>query len=138
MIGLPRLLLGAHRSIDGEIRAALLDRGAADLRVGHARAMLLIDRTGTRLSELASRAGITKQAMMQVVDELAQQGFVRRVPDASDARAKIVKLTARGLRHRAESRRALATVETRLRRRLGERRYEGLRTALEDLATAEE
>ncbi|TMK76109.1 MAG: MarR family transcriptional regulator [Actinobacteria bacterium] len=100
--------------------------------------MLFIDRSGTRLGELASRAQVTKQAMMQLVDELAELGLVRRVPDATDARAKVVKLTARGLRERAEARRAIAAVEARARRRVGRRRIDALKLALVELASEEE
>ena len=60
-----------------------------------AMALLLVDRAGTRLSDLAQRATITKQAMMQLVDDLQEMGCVRRVPDPQDARAKTVRLTAK-------------------------------------------
>lgn len=136
--GLAWLLLDAFRAIDRETQAALLDRGVAELRPSHARAMLHIDRSGTRLGELASRAQVTKQAMMQLVDELAELGLVRRVPDPGDARAKVVKLTARGLRERAEARRAIAAVEARARRRVGRRRIDALKVALVELASEEE
>ncbi len=136
--GLAWLLLDAFRALDREMQAALLDRGISDLRPSHARAMLFIDRSGTRLTELAARGQITKQAMMQLVDELAELGLVRRVPDLADARAKVVKLTARGLRQRAEARRALAAVEARARRRLGRRRVEALRGVLAEVASGEE
>ena len=136
--GLARQLLEAFRAMDGEVQAALRDRGISDLRPSHARAMLLVDRAGTRLGELAHRAQFTKQAMMQVVDDLVSQGFARRVPDPGVARAKTVKLTAKGLRHRAEARRALATVDARIRRRLGARRYDALRLSLEELSSEEE
>ena len=112
------MLLDAFRSLDQEIEAALRDRGIDEVRPSQVRTMLLIDRTGTRLSELAGRAQTTKQRMMQVIDELAEDGFVRRTPDPGDGRAKIVKLTAKGLRHRAEARRALLSVEARAKRRL--------------------
>jgi DNA-binding MarR family transcriptional regulator len=135
---LPWMLLEAFRKIDGEIQASHQDRGIAELRPSHARAMLLVDRAGTRLSDLAERGQITKQAMMQVVDDLVSMGLARRVPDAGDGRAKTVKLTAKGLRQRAEARRALAGVEARAKRRLGDRRYEGLRQALVDLFSEEE
>ena len=135
---LTRMLLAAFRALDAEVAAALQDRGVADLRPGEATAILLIDRTGTRLSSLAERAEISKQAMMQVVDDLESSGLVRRTPDPGDARAKVVKLTAKGLRHRAEARRAVGGVEARVRRRLGDRRYEGLRAALAELAAGEE
>jgi DNA-binding MarR family transcriptional regulator len=77
--------------------------------------------------------------MMQLVDDLQGMGCVRRTPDPDDARAKVVRLTAKGLRLRASARKALQTVESRLKRRLGQRRYEGLRLALEEVpAQAEE
>jgi DNA-binding MarR family transcriptional regulator len=136
--GLAWLLLDAFRAIDREMQASLLDRGISDLRPSHARAMLFIDRSGTRLGELAARAQITKQAMMQMVDELAEMGLVRRVPDLADARAKVVRLTAKGLRQRAEARRALAAVEARARRRLGGRRVDALKGVLVELASEEE
>jgi DNA-binding MarR family transcriptional regulator len=135
---LTHLLLEAFRALDAEIENALEDRGVADLRPSQAAALLLIDRAGTRLSELAARAGITKQAMMQVVDDLESRGDVRRTADPNDARAKVVRLTARGLRHRAEARKAIASVESKSRRLLGDRRYEGLRAALSELITWEE
>jgi DNA-binding MarR family transcriptional regulator len=133
-----RLLLEAYRSLDQEIDAAMRDRGVTDLRPGLARTLLLIDRSGTHLGDLAQRAQITKQAMMQVIDELESLGCVRRTPDPGDGRAKVVRLTARGLRHRAAARKAVASVEARARRRLGYRRFEFFRVALEELSSAEE
>ncbi len=96
-LDLSHLLLEAFRSLEREIVAALEDRGASELRPSQAMALLLVDRAGTRLSDLAQRATITKQAMMQLVDDLQEMGCVRRVPDSQDARAKMVRLTAKGL-----------------------------------------
>jgi DNA-binding MarR family transcriptional regulator len=137
-LDLSHLLLEAFRSLDREIEAALGDRGAGELRPSQAVALLLVDRTGTRLSELAQRAGITKQAMMQLVDDLQEKGCVRRVPDTEDARAKMVRLTAKGLRLRASSRKAIQAVESRIRRRLGSRRYEAFRALLTEVSETEE
>jgi DNA-binding MarR family transcriptional regulator len=135
---LSHLLLTAFRSLDAEIGRGLQDRGISDLRPSQAAALLLVDRAGTRLTELAHRAAITKQAMMQIVDELESLGCVRRIPDDADARAKVVRLTAKGLRHRAAARKCVQAVEMRVRRSLGERRYEALRTLLTDLTPPEE
>jgi DNA-binding MarR family transcriptional regulator len=135
---LSHLLLSAQRSLGDEIGAALRDRGVSDLRPGPAATLLLVDRTGTRLTELASRGGITKQAMMQAVDDLQALGCVRRTPDPADARAKVVRLTAKGLRHRAAARKAIQAVEARIHRGLGDRRYEALRGMLEELSSVEE
>jgi DNA-binding MarR family transcriptional regulator len=52
--------------------------------------------TGTRATVLAERAGVSKQAIGEVVDDLVSRGYVRRAPDPADARAKLVQLTRRG------------------------------------------
>jgi len=71
---------------------------------------------------------------MALVDDLESLGYVRRVPDPNDARAKLVRLTARGRRAAAECRRAVQSVEQRTKRQLGDRRFDTLREALEELA----
>ncbi|MEW6058854.1 MAG: MarR family transcriptional regulator [Actinomycetota bacterium] len=136
---LVRLLLESHRSLAAELRASLEERGYPDARAAHAAIFMNIDRrSGTRLTDLARRARMSKQGMMLIVDDLEARGYVRRVPDAEDARAKIVRLTARGRRYVAEARRAMAALETRARRELGERRYEALRSSLDQLIGEDE
>jgi DNA-binding MarR family transcriptional regulator len=137
MVGtdLGRLLLEGHRAMATELVALLVERGYPDIRAGHAAVFLHIDRrAGTRLTELARRAHMTKQGMMLVVDDLEGRGYVRRVSDPEDGRAKVVKLTAHGRRCAAESRRAAQALETQTRRLLGDRRYETLRETLEEVA----
>ena len=136
---LGRLLLAAHRTLASDLVVELEERGWPDIRASQASLLLNVDRrAGTRLTELARRAGVTKQAMMVVVDELEVRGFVRRTPDPEDGRAKVVRLTARGRTLAAECRRAVAAVESRARRTLGGRRYEGLREALDLLLETED
>src|SRR5437667_11662316 len=103
------LLQEAFRQLDQEITPALEDR-ASELTPAQARALLLVDRTGTRLTELARRAGVSKQAMMQMIDDLQTMGCVRRTPDPGDSRAKAVRLTPKGLRQRARARKAIPAV----------------------------
>jgi DNA-binding MarR family transcriptional regulator len=134
---LPRLLLEASRTLGAEVVTSLDERGFPDARPGHAAVFMHIDRRwGTRLTDLARRARMTKQGMMLLVDDLETRGYVRRVPDPEDSRAKVVRLTARGRRYVAEARRAVAAVEARARRELGDRRYESLWGALEELIGA--
>lgn len=131
---LSRLLLEASRVLGAEMVADLDERGFADARPGHAALFMHIDRrSGTRLTDLARRARMSKQGMMLLVDDLEQRGYVRRVPDPEDSRAKVVRLTARGRRFVGEARRTAAAVESRARRELGARRYEVLRDSLEQL-----
>jgi DNA-binding MarR family transcriptional regulator len=129
------MLLAAYRATAAELAASLAERGYDDVRPGHGAVFLHVERrTGTRLGELARRAGIAKQSMMQVVDDLEARGYVRRVADPTDARATLVRLTAEGRRCATEFRRAVQVLETRTRRRLGARADEALRSALAVLA----
>lgn len=136
---LGRLLLDAHRAFAAELDASLDERGYPDVRPGHAVVFLHVDRrSGSRLTDLARKAGVSKQAMMLAVDELEVRGYVRRVQDPSDARAKLVRLTAKGRRCASECRRVVQSIETRTRRTLGVRRYEVVLGALEELAVGVE
>ena len=135
MTDITRLLLEARRSLAGELDLDLAERGYPDLRPGHVALFLGVDRrSGSRLTDLADRTRLTKQAMMSMVDDLESHGYVRRVPDPADARAKLVRLTANGRRAAAECRRAVQSLEQRTRRQLGDRSYEAMRDALEMLA----
>ncbi len=134
-----RLLLEAQRVLATEVGAELEERGFEDLRPGHAAAFLHIDRRrGNRLTDLAAHARVTKQAMMLVVDDLESMGYVRRVADPTDSRAKVVRLTARGRGAAAECRRAVQAVEKQALGTLGDRRYEVLRESLELLTSPDE
>ena len=136
---LGRLLLEAHRTLASELDAALEERGYPDLRPGHTPVFMNIDRrAGTRLTELARRARMTKQGMMLVVDDLESRGYVRRVPDPDDARAKVVKLTARGRQCAAECRRAVQALDGQLRRAFGDRRFDVVLEVLEGLASGDD
>lgn len=132
---LGRLLLEGHRLLAAELVETMAERGYPDVRAGHAAVFTNIDRrSGTRLTELSRRAHMTKQGMMLIVDDLESRGYVRRVPDPDDARAKVVKLTAHGRRCTAEVRRVVAGIEVRVRRALGARRFEAIRDGLEELS----
>lgn len=76
---------------------------------------------------------MTKQGMSLLVEELEERGYVRRIEDPDDARARIVRLTARGRRYAADARRATSAIEARVRRDLGDERYELLRSSLDDI-----
>lgn len=133
---LNRMMLEAFRALDAQVDAALEARGAKDLSPRHATAILLIDKKGVRLTDLAERAGITKQAMMQVVNDLEGMGHVKRSPDPKDARAKIVALTAKGQKERIEAGKAVASAEQKIRRKLGVATYDALRETLAAISGA--
>ena len=68
-------------------------RGAAR---GHGCVFGIIDDEGSRLTDLAARSGFTKQSVGEAVAELQKLGYVERVPDPADRRAKIIQLTPHG------------------------------------------
>jgi DNA-binding MarR family transcriptional regulator len=70
-----------------------------------------INPTGTRLTTLAHRAGITHQAMAQLVSELEQRDIVERIPDPTDGRARLVRLTGEGRTRVKVALRHIAAIE---------------------------
>ncbi|EDM75709.1 transcriptional regulatory protein [Plesiocystis pacifica SIR-1] len=64
--------------------------GAPRIRPAHTKLYPHIDHGGTRLTELARRMGISKQAVGQLVDDLEAMGALERVPDPEDGRAKLI------------------------------------------------
>ncbi len=75
---------------------------------------------GSRLTELAEAAGMSKQAMGKLVDQCEAWALVSRVPDARDARAKRVQFTPLGLIWLKAFQDAVAHAEAELRQAVGE------------------
>jgi DNA-binding MarR family transcriptional regulator len=71
--------------------------------------------------------------VLAAVDDLERLGYAERVPDPVDGRAKLVRLTPRGVAAATEGARIIAAIESDWARRLGPRRSRELRKALEDL-----
>ena len=99
-------------------------------RAAHTALFPHIDLEGTRPSELARRVGVSKQAVGQLVDELAAFGVVERRPDPSDRRAVRVCFTERGLEMILRGLEHLQRVESDLTAAIGARHMKALRAAL--------
>jgi DNA-binding MarR family transcriptional regulator len=91
------LLQQLSRDFERRAKGTLQARGHTELLPSHRVVFTSLGRNGTRLTVLAQQAGMTKQAMGQIVDDLEQLGYVERTPDPEDGRAKIVRFTAAGL-----------------------------------------
>jgi DNA-binding MarR family transcriptional regulator len=89
------LMFIAARAAADRIFRAVHDAGFDDVTIAQSRLMMGLDPEGTRLSVLAERAQIAKQTATALVDKLERAGYVRRVPDPSDGRARLVRLTPR-------------------------------------------
>ena len=130
------LLLGTHRRFRHDLVARAHADGYADLRLPHLHVFGNIDPGGTRLTELAARAGIGPSAMLQIVDDLERRGYLSRNADPSDRRAKLVSLTPAGADAMRRTRTLIAAMETDYSQRLGPTRYLALRETLSDLLQA--
>lgn len=130
------LLRSLYGALQERVYGALAANGFSDIRAAHSTVFRNIAQTGSRVSELAEKAGITKQSMAYLVETLTEGGYVTVRPDPTDGRAKTVCLTSRGrkvalvlvrLSHKAEA--DFATL-------LGPGKMSMLRELLADLATA--
>jgi DNA-binding MarR family transcriptional regulator len=130
------LLREPFRAMNEELIARLNERGHPGVRYAHGNVLQYLDDGGTRVSVLADRAGITKQAMAQLVEHLEAHGYVERVPDPDDRRAKLVRTTARGRAVFVVVREFVAEVDARLTERLGAAKMGQLRTLLQELDEA--
>ncbi|NUR92257.1 MAG: MarR family transcriptional regulator [Nonomuraea sp.] len=89
------LLFIPYRFMESAVLAHLKEHGH-DLPLNQARVFQRIAPGGSRLAELAESAELSKQTVGSIVDQLEKSGYVRRVADPSDARARLVRLTAKG------------------------------------------
>lgn len=127
-------LATALATVEADIQARLVRAGHDDIRPGHLRLLLLLDRTGARGADLARRAGIAKQSMAELVAELERLDYVERQPDPRDGRARLVLPTGRGLMLVAQVRRAADEAEAELGRRVGRDRFAELHRTLAEVA----
>ena len=97
-----------------------------------------IDPEGTRVTVLAARAGITHQAMAQLANELEERGIVERVPDPSDGRARLVRLTDEGRERTRAALEQIAAIEDKWRERWRRAGLRGDPRAALDAALREE
>src|SRR6266540_3016882 len=131
-----RLLDVAFDDFSEELSKRVEAAGYTDIRPGHGCVFGTIDPEGSRLTDLAERANMTKQSVGEATNDLEQRGYVERVPDPADGRAKIIRLTERGREAHAIGRRLIDEVEREWAERYGEERVAALREALEAI-TAE-
>ncbi len=85
--------------------------GFDDVRRAHNAVFVNLPAEGRRLTDLADAAGMTKQAMGELVDDLVAKGYFRKEPDPTDGRAKLLVWDERGLAAHEATMAAFATIE---------------------------
>lgn len=111
------------------VRAAAV-AGFPEVRRTHNAVFGTLATDGSRITDMAARAGITKQSMAEIVRDLERLGLVSVDPDPTDARAKLVRYTRRGWRVVRGGQRHIDEVEERLAEALGPERLADLREML--------
>ena len=127
-------LVAASRALTATMMAEVASCGFEDMTPAFASLMQLLDAAGARPTTLAQRAGITKQAISQLVRELEARGYVEQVPDSTDTRAKIVRLTKHGVALQAACAEAKHELQSIAIAKLGKSRVSRLRRDLIELA----
>ncbi|NEK60264.1 MarR family transcriptional regulator [Geodermatophilus sabuli] len=119
--------------MEARLLATLAAAGFDDITMAQGRIAARIGPAGTRLTDLAEQALVTKQTAGHLVDQLERSGYVRRVPDPTDGRARLVRMAERGEQVVHLARRVEAEVEAEWTAHLGEEATAQLRAALERL-----
>ncbi len=120
-----------YRALENRVFAALAAAGFEDFTPAQARVFQRIGPDGTRLTELAQAAQITKQTAGFLVDQLERAGYVERTPDPVDARARLVRVADRGAEAVLVGAAAIAEVEAEWTEYVGTRRMVELRKTLD-------
>lgn len=128
-----RLMLTAFHRFELRVLAHLEMAGYRDIRLTHFNVLRHVDFEGTRINDLATRVGITKGAMGQLVRVCAELGMVRVRADSTDGRAKVVTFTARGQRFMEAARQAITRAEGEFEALLGKEDLEALRRILQKI-----
>jgi DNA-binding MarR family transcriptional regulator len=127
------LLAEAKELVVNELHRRLHEEGYDEIRPAHGCVFRFIEPAGTRLTDLAEQSGFTKQAVGEVADDLERLGFVERTADPQDGRAKLIRLTDRGVESRAAGVRIMGEIEAEWAERLGEDAVATLREVLEEV-----
>lgn len=126
-------LMRAFYWFDEQLRARLAERGWTGITRSQSLVLANVANGVTRPSRIAEHLGVTRQAMSQLLGEMAARGLVDLVPDPDDARAQRVASAAAGVTIREAARTILRDLEQELEQRVGPRAMAGLRVALADL-----
>jgi DNA-binding MarR family transcriptional regulator len=125
-------LLRAARLFNEKTIRRIQEKGHP-MREAHTRLLPHLNFEGSRLTDVAKGAGITKQSAQRVVDELVAEGYLKKVDDPEDGRAKMIMYTARGQRGVMDGLAVLSEIEATLTEALGSRKMKGLDRALDAL-----
>lgn len=121
------------RLLANDLLGAAHRRGHTQIRPGHNPVFATLPREGARASDMAHRAGITKQSMGEAIRDMVELGLVEMTQDPTDRRAKLVTWTDEGLAVAQDGKRHMYELEQLWIDRFGEQEYETTRAVLEGI-----
>lgn len=119
------------------LTAAFAAAGLDGLRPAQSVVLVPLASGGLHASDLADRLAVSRQAVAQAVAALERHGYVSRLPDPADARARIIELTPRGRRVLKVMRSAAVDLEKRWEETLGPQLLSQFRESLLTLLSAQ-
>lgn len=128
-----KLLAVGLRGWEERLQEGLSARGYEDVRVAHYAVFRHLKPEGSRVTELAREARMTKQSMGELVSYLEKHGYVQRRPDPCDRRARVVVMTEKGQNGYRAAAERVAEIEAAVAGYLGEERLEELTGSLGEL-----
>jgi len=126
------LMFIAYRAMDARVIHAMREAGF-DVTVAQARLAQRIAEDGSRLTDLAEQAQVTKQTASLLVAALEREGLVERIPDPDDGRARLIRFTRKGQAASKRAREVVMGVEQEWNDHLGPELSGCLREALTKL-----
>ena len=123
-----------YDTLVANLHRQLAEEGYPEISPSHGLVFQYLDDQGTRITTLAVRAGMTKQSMSALVYQLEEYGYLKRKPDADDARAVLFTLTSKGQTLRSKAQHLNYQFEQKWKQKLGADEYNKFREMMQKLA----
>jgi DNA-binding MarR family transcriptional regulator len=123
----------ANRAMQSDMVREAHRQGHPEIKYAHNAVFATLSDTGARATDMAARAGITRQSMGEIIREMVSLGILEMQPDPDDGRAKLVTFTPAGLKEAQRGYQHIIDLENRFADEFGEKEYEIVRRVLERL-----
>jgi DNA-binding MarR family transcriptional regulator len=120
----------ANRAMQADMLRAQHQRGHLELKPAHNSVFATLSEDGSRAADMASRAGITRQSMGEVIRDMVDLGLLEMRPDPEDRRAKLVTYTEHGRWVAGHGLEHIVELEQRFVEEFGEQEYFQVRDVL--------
>jgi len=123
----------ANRALQSDMVREAHRQGHPEVKYAHNAVFSTLNEAGARATDMAARAGITRQSMGEIIREMVALGILEMRPDPHDRRAKLVAYTKPGLEHARSGFQHIIDLEKRFADEFGNQEYEIVRSVLGSL-----